>query len=466
MSKAFFAAVACVFSASVFAAASPEEAARLGKDLTEVGAERGPNKDGSIPAWQGGSFFSDEQKKYTVAKLEELRKKNPQEIENILKTQAGDKAVPAYTITRDNWKQYEAKLSDGHKALFAAYPDYKMIVYPAVRNAFFPDEILKATVANATTGQLKGTDDVSGAKLGFPFPIPKSGAEPLWNHKLKFRGSTVRRFNNQAIVKPDGDYKITKIIEDVKFKYANLREPGGAAKDALLAYYLQEVMEPPRVAGQITLVHEAASGGESARKAWLYSPGLGRVNRAPDVGFDNPSIGSDGEQFYDQIDVFNGALDRYDWKLLGKKEILIPYNSFLINSPRFKYKDLIRPGHINQDLARYELHRVWVVEANLKKGTRHRFAKRVFYLDEDSWSIAVVDCYDQRGQMWKVQEAHLITLPFIPTVSGIPETIYDLQSKRYFLTTMTNEDAISNFEIVFDDKLFTPASLQRKARTQ
>src|SRR3546814_8403406 len=65
---------------------------------------------------------------------------------------------------------------------------------------------------------LNGTDDVQGAELGFPFPIPKSGAEPIWNHKLEFRGSAVRRYNNQAIVKPDGSYKISKLIEDVKFK--------------------------------------------------------------------------------------------------------------------------------------------------------------------------------------------------------------------------------------------------------
>ena len=374
--------------------------------------------------------------------------------------------TPQYVITRANMAQYDRFLSEGHKAMFKTYPDYKMVVFPTYRNAFFPDEILKATVANATRASLKGTDDVQGAELGFPFPIPKTGAEPVWNHKLKFRGSAVKRFNNQAIVKPDGTYKISKLIEDVRFKYANLKEPAAMRTGGIFAYYLQEVMSPPRVAGQIILVHETAGGAGNTRVAYIYSPGLGRVNRAPDVGYDNPSIGSDGEQFNDQVDVFNGAQDRFDWKLLGKKEVLIPYNSWVMNSPTFKYKDVIRPGHINQDLARYELHRVWVVEATLRSGQRHRFGKRRFYLDEDSWSIAVVDCYDTRGQLWKVQEAHLLSIPFIPTVSGIPETIYDLQSKRYFVTTMTNEDAISDFEVKYDDAMFTPAALQRKARAK
>lgn len=371
---------------------------------------------------------------------------------------------PLYVINKANLAEHKDKLSEGHLALFATYPDYKMIVYPSVRNAFFPDEINKATVANATRASLNGTDDVRDAVLGFPFPIPNNGAEVLWNHKLKFRGSAAKRYNNQAIVKPNGEYQISKLVEDVKFKYASITEPASPEKNSLIAYYLQEVMSPVRVAGQIILVHENAGGEGNTRNAWIYSPALGRVNRAPDVGFDNPSIGSDGEQFNDQIDMFNGSLERYDYKLVGKKEVLIPYNSWVMNSPTFKYKDIIRPNHINQDLARYEKHRVWVVEATVRDGQRHRFGKRRFYLDEDSWSIAIVDCYDNRGELWKVQEAHLITAPFIPTVSGVPEVIYDLQSKRYFATALSNEDAIVDFEITYKDREFQPSALKRKTR--
>ena len=591
----------------VMAKVTPEEAARLGKDLTDIGAERAGNSDGSIPQWVGGASFEDDMLTITRQYLEDLRVRlvtdieamigDPEALEDILiqaqkimdaepakadqvtdivdsmlssdkalknefdrilssrgksvdglisqvkarqiklpdmkpdiqavieqlkssggdwmsrlvqsfnignmleivnivddpstrvqandlimkymppyvrgflqyKTPGKDSSVleslkPQYVITNANLKEYEHLLSVGHKALFATYPDYKMVVYPSYRNAFFPDRILEATKANATRATLSGTDDVQGAELGFPFPIPQSGAELLWNHKLKFRGSTAKRYNNQAIVKADGSYKISKLIEDVKFKYGNLDEPASPEKNSLMAYYLQEIIAPPRVAGQMILVHETAGGLGNTRQAWIFNPALGRVNRAPDVGFDNPSIGSDGEQFNDQIDVFNGSLERFDYKLIGKQEMLIPYNSWIINSPTFKYKDIIRPGHINQDLARYELHRVWVVEANKKEGVRHRFGKRRFYIDEDSWSIAVVDCYDNRGELWKVQEAHLLTAPFIPTVSGVPELIYDLQSKRYFVTALTNEDEILDFEIEYNDKEFMPSSLKRKAR--
>ncbi|WP_428311425.1 DUF1329 domain-containing protein [Hydrocarboniphaga sp.] len=452
-----------LFSFSAEAGVAAADAARLGKELTAIGAERAGNKDGTIPAWTGASNFTDEQKHYTPADLEKLRKGDPDKIEKTLEQAAGSASKVSFEITAANLAQYAGKLSDGHKALFAAYPDYKMRVYPTIRTGYFPPEIEAATIANATAASLEGSDSVKGAKLGFPFPIPKSGAEVIWNHKLKFKGDAARRYNNQAIVKPDGSYLITKLVEDVKFVYANIEHPGDGK---LSAFYQSETLAPARVAGQITLVHETADQSSGGRAAWIFSPALGRVTRAPDVGYDNPAVGTDGEQFNDQIDVFNGALDRYSWKLIGKKEIYIPYNSYLINSPKVKYKDILRAHHINQDLARYELHRVWVVEATLKPGQRHQFAKRVFYVDEDSWSIAVVDCYDERGKLWKVQEAHLLTAPFVPTVTGVPELIYDLQSKRYFTTAMSNEEQITDFQARYDDNYFDPATLKRRARNR
>src|SRR5437773_196241 len=79
--------------------------------------------------------------------------------------------------------------------------------------------------AKVTTATLSGTDTVEGAKLGFPFPIPGSGAEAIWNHKLKWRGENVRRSNDQLIVQPNGEFQLTKIVEDVKFYYASIKNP-------------------------------------------------------------------------------------------------------------------------------------------------------------------------------------------------------------------------------------------------
>lgn len=462
--RQLLAALCLALPLPLLAGVSADEAARLGKDLTPTGAIRAGNADGSIPEWTGKSNFPQETIDLTREELERLRTGDPDELEAKFRgALSGDLLTPQFTITKDNMAQYADKLTDGHKAMLQQYPSFKIPVYKGVRTAFFPDRIYEETKLNATRAELIGTDSVKGAKIGFPFPLPKSGAEVIWNHKMKFRGSAARRFNNQAIVKPDGSYTITKIIEDVKFKYANLDEQDDKSSK-IIAYYLSETISPPRVAGQLTLVHETADQASGGRSAWLFSPGLGRVNRAPDVGYDNPAVGTDNEQYNDQIDVFNGALDRYNWKLIGKKEMYIPYNAYEINSPKVKYDDILTPFHVNPKLTRFELHRVWVVEATLKEGTRHNFAKRVFYVDEDSWSIAVVDCYDDRGGLWKVQEAHLLTAPFVPTTTGIPELIYDLQSKRYFATTLANEDQVTDFDISFEDRHFEPGNLARMAR--
>ena len=446
---------------AALAKVSADEAAKLGNELTETGGIAKGNADGTIPEYTGVTNFTDKQKNYTFKELDKLRS-DPDALDKAV----GERNTPAqFTITAQNYKQYAEKLTASQIAMFEKYPaTYKMNVYESVRTSFHHPKIVEATKKNATTAELKGGDaDLPvGMKLGFPFPIPTSGAEPIWNHKMKYRGEGVIRFNNQAIISADGAFKITKIQEDVMFGYASfenkLKDPN------LIAYYLQETKAPPRLAGGLTLVHETANAEGGGRKAWLYNPGQGRVNRAPKVGYDNPSLSTDGEQFNDQVDVFNGAMDRYDWKLDGLVEKYVSYNSYQMNSPRFKYSDLIRKGHVNPDIPRYELHRVWKVTATLKPGMTHQIAKRVFYVDEDGHTITSVDGYDNQGGLWKFQEAHIVVLPFVPTTTGAPEAIHDLKTGRYFMTALSNEEKLSDFEARFKEKDFKTSALRRRIK--
>jgi hypothetical protein len=421
------------------------DAADLGKTLTPVGAEKAASADGTIPAWTGGH-------PQDGALSGEFPHDNQID---------GDQ--PVFTITHDNYSKYADKLTEGHKELLKRYPDYKMNVYPSRRTVAFPDFIYKATAANAGTCKLNGTDDPDNCTLGFPFPIPKSGAEVIWNHKLKWRGDAAQRFNNQFIVQPSGDFQQTKILEQVKFYYANHTSPV-PMKSGQGEYlrYLSQTLSPPRLAGTFILVHEKSGTGDSGRAAWLYSPGLKRIRRAPTVQYDNPYEGTDGNQFYDQVDMFNGALDRYNWKLVGKKEFYLPYNSNKIAGNKVKYKDVIRPKHLNQDLPRYELHRYWVVEATLKPGTNHTFKTRRFYVDEDAWNIEAVDDYDNKDQLYKFQEGHLINAPNIQAASTVPEVIYDFFSGRYFITAAFNEDKPVDLTQKWPDDYFTAASVQKQ----
>jgi hypothetical protein len=432
-----------LMSGQGLAKVSPQEADKLGKDLTPIGAEKGPSADGTIPAW------TPEPRRGALAG----------EFPNNPKL---DVEKPLFTITKANMAQYADKLSEGHKKLLNSYDSYKLNVYKSHRLIPWPAEIYKATKENATTCELQGTDLLNGCTLGFPFPIPKSGAEVIWNHKLKWRGEAVTRYNNQMIVQPNGQYQLTKLVEDVTFGYASIKKPLPLKPgQGEFLKYLSKTVSPPRLAGTFILVHEKMGIGAEGRAAWLYSPGLKRIRRAPTVCCDNPYEGTDGHQFYDQVDMFNGALERYNWKLIGKKEMYIPYNSNRIAGNKTKYKDLARPRHLNQDLPRYELHRVWIVEADIKPGTSHTFKKRRLYVDEDGWTIAMTDNYDNRDQLYQFQEGHIISAPNLLAATTVPEIIYHFTSGRYFVTAAWNEDKPIDATVSFKPDYFNAASVQK-----
>src|SRR5690606_9217560 len=169
-----------------------------------------------------------------------------------------------------------------------------------------------------------------------------------------------------------------------------------------------------RLAGNVLLVHETIDQVSEPRRAWIYNSGQRRVRRAPQVAYDGPGTAADGLRTADNYDLYNGSPDRYNWSFKGKKELYIGYNSYKLDEKGLPYDDIIKPGHINQDLTRYELHRVYEVEATLREGTRHIYAKRVFYFDEDSWMASVIDHYDGRGNLWRVAEAHQMFYYHVP----------------------------------------------------
>lgn len=435
-------------SCSAFAA---EEA------LTPLGAPMVGNADGSIPPWTGPKNYTDTQRALRYKTIVEMPR---DKLDGLISPAEMQQDKPLFTITRDNLDQHKAFLTPAQQFMFQRFKDYKMPVYPSRRTAFYSDAYNEASMKNATTAKLEGTDNISGARLGIPFPFPKNGAEAIWNHKLHYRGGSLRRFQNQLLVHPDASFTVTRVQEDVLFLYANLQNPGTTDGDRPLYMYRGETLAPPRVAGQIVMAHDYATH----RDAWIYSPGTMRVRRAPDAGYDQAALGTDGEQLNDQIDGFNGRLDRYDWKLLGKREVYIPYNSLTMFSKKIKYKDLVRKDGINQRYTRYEKHRVWVVDATLRKGTSHIFGRRTFYIDEDSWAIALVDCYDTHGELYKLQEAHLTSIPFFPSVVSAADLFYDFTTLRYFVTSISNEDEFANFEMQFTPEYFTPRALQASTK--
>ena len=432
----------------VGARVSEAEAAKLNNELTPLGAIRAGNAEGTIPAWEGG--ITTPPAAYTPGSHHPDPYSDDQ---------------PLFTITAENLDAYRDKLSPGQIALFERYPEtWYMKVYPTRRSAAYPQRIYDASVANATRAEL--TEDGNGvvnAVNASPFPIPQNGLEVIWNHFLRYRGQSFQRRYGQATPTASGAYTMVEIEERVLHAYGQ----EGATLESInnrLAYFLQEVKAPPRLAGEILLVHETLNQKLEPRNAWTYNPGQRRVRRAPNVAYDNPGTASDAQRTNDQLDMYNGAPDRYTWGLQGRREMYIPYNAYRLHSDQVKYADIVRAGHVNPELLRYELHRVWVTDATLKEGTSHIYARRTFYLDEDSWQAAVIDCYDKRGQIWRVSEAHVINYYEMPLVWETLLCHYDVQNGRYQAIGLNNEGEIDKFDIPLSVDQFSPTALRSMGR--
>jgi len=284
--------------------------------------------------------------------------------------------------------------------------------------------------------------------------------EVLWNHITRYHGGNLRRTITQATPQTDGSFTPITFEEEaaVPSEIPDLSPDKGAN---VLTFFKQEVTAPARLAGNVLLVHETLDQVKEPRLAWIYNAGQRRVRRAPQVAYDGPGTAADGLRTSDNFDMFSGAPDRYDWKLIGKKEMYIPYNSYKLDSPTLKYTDVIKAGHINQDLTRYELHRVWEIEGTVKPSERHIYAKRHMYIDEDSWQVALVDHYDGRGQLWRVAEGHAQFYYDHQVPAYTVETLYDLIAGRYIALGMKNEEKHS-FQFGFVGKAadYTPAALR------
>src|SRR5512134_371962 len=332
-----WAALALAVSMATPAAAemSAADIGKLGTTLTPLGGEKAGNAAKTIPEWTGGVTRP-------VAGY--------QTGSHYLDPFKDDR--PTFTITGANADQYKAQMPDGAYAMLKKYPTYKMVVYPTRRSASAPEGHYKETRDCAAKAKLApGGNGVVGCTGGVPFPIPKDGNEAIWNTLLRYRGDTFAMHWSQAAVTRTGDYALVKFEYEYDFSYGNCSKPAAQREPNKILNYLQNTTAPARLAGQILLVHETVDQTTEPRSAWTYNPGQRRVRLAPNVAYDNPGTAADGLRTNDDFGMYNGATDRYNWKLVGKKEMYMPYNSNRMTAPNLKYADVLKPGHMNQDLA-------------------------------------------------------------------------------------------------------------------
>jgi len=417
----------------------------VAEGLTPLGAEAAGNADGTIPAWTGGGVGE-----IPAGYVPGGHHPDPFAYEE-----------PLFTITAANVDQYADKLTVGQRAMFDIYPDtFKMKVYPTHRTAQYPEWVYERTIECAKTAKL--TEDgngVEGAHACFPFPIPKNGLEVVWNHLMRFNG--IYRTENMDSAAPDaqGRYVLDKIARYTYWPYWDLDKEGTDR----LSMFIPRQLAPARVAGDTFLLHDFINASKNPRQAWRYFGGQRRVRRAPVFAFDVPVPPSQGLRTIDTLDMLYGSPEKYTWELKGKREIYIGYNAYALGAGGVKNDDIIQVGHINPELPRYELHRVWVVEAKLKDGERHIYPRRELYFDEDTWTVMVHDMYDEKGQLWRTAHRYAKLYWEVPVTAEANEVHHDLISRRYNVVTMMGEYSgpFDYSQPIPDESFFTPANVRK-----
>jgi hypothetical protein len=419
---------------------SPGEADKLGTTLTGVGAEMAGSRDGAIPAYIGAvvphpAGFKPGSGVYV----------NPYGSEK-----------PLFSIDANSMSKYADKLADGTKDLLKKYPTFRVDVYPTHRSVVFPDWLIKNTKKNAVSARSgDGGLSLENAKAGFPFPIPQSGYQAMFNHMCGYQGVAYVNKNSAYMMFPDG--KLIGGASGVYYLDVPYYDPN-AADSKWLGRMHFEYDGPANKVGEKIRQLSALNPIKNHDQVWSYMPGQRRVRLAPELLFDAPNTAAAGFANIDDGLMFCGSMERYDMKLLGKREMYIPYNNYRL-ACESKARDVLKPYHPNPDITRWELHRVWVVEATLKPGKRHQFPKRRFYLDEDSWSIMISESYDARNVLSRVNWNFGIYLYDEKRLHGMTYMMMDILNRGYNINCLMGEGGWNRTAKVRPERFWAPATL-------
>jgi hypothetical protein len=437
-------ALALVSVGPVFAAVTAEEAKQLGSTLTPWGAEKAGNAAGTIPAYAG-----------SVKPPASYDPKKPG-----VRPDPFASEKPLYSIDAKNMAQYADKLSDGTMALMTKYPSYRIDVYPSHRTANYPQWVNDNSIKNAT--QCKSINNglgIEGCFGGTPFPIPKSGSEVMWNKLLWLESPSSFGVSQSWLVTPSGENILQAQNNlNVELPYYDQSKTSFAPQDSYFLYR-SDALKPARKAGEALTVHDSIDMINIGRRAWQYLPGQRRVKLSPDLAYDTPNPEGGGASNMDDAMLFVGPMDRFDWKLIGKKELYIPYNVFKLKDPaQCPMKTALTPGALNPNCVRWELQRVWVVEATVKPGVRHNYHKRLFYINEDTF-IGVADNYDASGKLYRTSQ--VLSIPRYESVGqdSYSTAVYDFSSGAYTVFGFTTDNGGSYDAPKRDGRFWSPDAL-------
>jgi hypothetical protein len=428
--------------------AQAADASLLGSKLTPLGSDPSASSDGTIPAWTGG--ITSPPAGYVKG-------------EDHIDPYADDKVL--FSITAENLAKHKHRLSTGQQAMFARHPQsYRMDIYPTRRSCSLPEAVYEATKENAKNAQLLNDgNNIGGARIGVPFPIPQSAVEIYWNHNFHWHGYRYHAKTSGAGVEPNGS--INRIVRE-DWRYNFYADPNMSLDELENRQYdwMGIWTSPPRFNGAGFSMTNTIDQTVQPREGSMFRPDLRKIVRATPSAttYDGPLSTSAGLRQNDNMFLFSGAPDRYHWKIVGKREIYVPYNAYKASSTANEPADLMTPNHLNPDFLRYELHRVWEIEATGKPGINMTYSRRTFYVDEDSWIFLEADLYDDEGELTRVQHAFIKNYYEAPACVLEFDVMYDLASGRYNVDHIKNEYGPADLDYDLRQRDFGSSALKRR----
>jgi len=410
-------------TSTALAAVSAEEAKQLGTTLTPMGGEMAGNKEGTIPAYTGGLKALPAGAKPAP----DGRLGNPFPNEK-----------PLFSIDAKDMAQHADKLAESVQAMMKKYPTFRIDVYPSHRTAAASDVVYKATLANATKATADPSGDgIDGARMGVPFPIPKNGYEVMFNYILRPKRPYERRVIESYTVDATGTR--TLVVRNDMYAETPWSDPSRVdevIKTGMYQTYRVPGVAPARQVGNDALAGYCMDFRKCDVTVYIYTPGQRRVRLAPELKYDTPITTFGGTVTGDEADgAWAGRMDRFDFKLIGKKEMYVPYNGneFVFNT---SVEKKLTPNHPDPATMRWELHRMWVVEATLKPGKRHTSSRKRFYFDEDSWAGMIAENWDASGAIYRAGWSFFMQdyRSAIP-LSGLANLKFDFSKNLYVLSS-------------------------------
>jgi len=249
------------------------------------------------------------------------------------------------------------------------------------------------TVKTDAEGRITNYTDIAGC----PFPNPKTGLELAYNFECNTRGDT---YHSRWAPLPNTNPRTrTDRIADEEFwemffihrcdldpKPNYTDNPKGIHRGQLMHMYL-----PPEMLNSRLLTVRFIDDSKPD-DSYLYYAQFRRIRRLSTAERTNAIDGTD--QIYDDGYMWDSPVHRNTYKLIGKKDMLVPRHTDPTQSKRIMGQGM--PNNIS-----YERCNMYVVEA-VNKDPSYIYKKRVWYIDPETYLILWQEMWDSYGKYWKV----------------------------------------------------------------